>query len=341
MCKVFMVAGVKPSTVEKVWKFTQAIAKPMSKFNSDGIGYAAITADGKLFGERWLNNNHMFKKQDDGNDKMLVDMFGDAIEGKTDAFEYSSFGEVDHSKMVALTLHTRMATSPKGLLNTHPFVYDNTSLIHNGVIRNTEDFNFTLSTCDSEAILISYLKQEVKKDPANFDKAAKMLRGYYACGVLTNTEEGPILDIFKSGARLHIAYVKELETWVASTDDDDIKNTCKDLNYSMGNLFTVLNGKLIRVNAVTGKEKSITKFEMSSENYYSGNYSSGNHYTPSKNPPNSANVLPWGKRRSNTQISEHMMDYFRSGVRSCTRLSDRDIQEQIMEQERLYGESRW
>lgn len=353
MCKVFMVAGVKPSTVEKVWKFTQAIAKPMSKFNSDGIGYAAITADGKLFGERWLTNNHMFKKQADDNDKMLTDMFGDAIEGKIDKFEYSSFGEVEHDKMVALTLHTRMATSPKGLLNTHPFVQDGTSLIHNGVIRNTEDFKFSLSTCDSEAILISYLHQNVKEDPANFEKAAKMLRGYYACGVLTNTEEGPILDIFKSGARLHIAYVKELETWVASTDDDDIKNTCKEMNFSMGNLFTVLNGKFIRVNAVTGKEKSITKFDMSNDSYYNyQGYNSGNHYTPSRNTPTvttpstaattkTADVLPWGKKRSNTPISDSMMDYFRSGNRSCVRLSERDIQEQIMEQERLYGESRW
>jgi hypothetical protein len=174
-----------------------------------------------------------------------------------------------------------------------------------------------------------------------------MLRGYYACGVLTNTEDGPILDIFKSNARLHIAYVKELETWVASTDDDDIKNTCREMNYSMGNLFTVLNGKFIRVNAITGKEKSITKFDLSSEYFYqnSYNYTEQKKSTPQNLPAPSdkklADVLPYGKTRKNTPISDAMMDYFRSGSAKCARLSERDIQEEIMEQERRFGQSRW
>lgn len=351
-----MVAGVKPSTVDKVWKFAKTIAKPMSRANSDGLGYAAITAEGNLFGERWLTNNHAFSSQIDESDKQLASMFGDAVEGKVEKFEYNNFGDVAPEKMVALTLHTRMATSPRGLNNTHPFVQNDTSLIHNGVIRNTTDFEFSLSTCDSEAILISYLNKNVVEDPKNFDEAAKMLKGYYACGILANTEEGPVLDMFKSNARLHIAYIKDLETWVASTDDDDIKNTCKDLNYIVGNMFTLLNGKFIRIDAVTGKEKSITKFEPSTEWTYTNH---GGHHHPPYNGSTSVkkeltgttphikdmtktpNVIPWNKRKQNTEVSKEMMHYFTSGVRSCTKLSERETQETIMEQERVYGHSRW
>ncbi len=357
MCKIFAVAGIKPSTQDKVWKFAQAIAKPMSKGNNDGLGYAAITAEGKIFGERWLNNNHAFKRPPEGDDNLLMGMFKEALETKNETFEYNSFGEVDLSKMVALTLHTRAATSAKGLANTHPFVQNDTALIHNGIIRNTTDFKFTLSTCDSEAILISYLNKEVGVNPEAINEAAKLLKGYYACGVLTNTEEGPILDIFKSGARMHIAHVKELETYVFSTDDDDIKDTCKLFGYNHGSLFTVMNGRFLRVDALTGKEKSIVKFDPSPEwttyNYNKDNYNyptTGNTSTKSNTTTHSsgtaatkktADVLPYGKKRSNTNVSEGLMDYFRAGDRMCVRLSEREIQEEIMNNERMYGESRW
>ena len=359
MCKVFMIAGIKESTREKAWKFTKTIAKPMSRANTDGIGYAAITADGNVFGERWLNNNHMFKRNTTSIDEKLVSMFNEAIDGKIDTFEYNSFGNLEMDKAVALTLHTRMATSAKGMNNVHPFVEGNTSLIHNGVIRNVEDFALTRSTCDSESILISYLQNEVSKNPENISSAAKMLKGYYACGVLANSEEGPILDIFKSNARLHVAFVEELETFVISTDDDDIKDTCKVLGYTHGQVFSIISGRFIRVNAITGKEKSIVKFDPSTE----WSYSQHTNWSNKSNPPaaantdtktttttpstsqgtsksKSSNVLPYGKRRDNTPVSDQMMDYFR-GQPSITKLNEREVQEQIMEHERLIGGQMW
>jgi predicted glutamine amidotransferase len=62
----------------------------------------------------------------------------------------------------ALT-HARLATSPKVLDNTHPFEKDGAYLIHNGVVSIDKDKQEEIkagckSTCDSEYILVSYLK---------------------------------------------------------------------------------------------------------------------------------------------------------------------------------------
>ncbi len=363
MCKVFMIAGIKDSTVNKAWAFAKAISKPMSRGNTDGLGYAAITADGQVFGERWLNNDHAFKDRTVDMDKEVVSRFGEAVETKSEVFDYNKFGDIQLNKAVAITLHTRYATSAKGMQNTHPFVEGNTSLIHNGVIRNDHEFKLTRSTCDSEAILVNYLEKEIAKDPNKFQEVADALRGYYACGVLTNSEEGPVLDVFKTTARLHVAYVKELETFVISTDDDDIKNTCKEFGYACGQVYTILSGRFIRVNAITGKEKCIIKFDPSKDyTTYTGSHYSGGGNNYSNPPPatttqtsstnttdtgtagktgKTTNILPMGKSRKNTDIPETHMEYFRSGSPKITKLSEREIQEHLMEQERLMGSSRY
>ena len=44
-----------------------------------------------------------------------------------------------------------------------------TSLIHNGVISNTEELEYYQSTCDSEGILTKYVEKEILKNvPCNF-----------------------------------------------------------------------------------------------------------------------------------------------------------------------------
>lgn len=354
MCKIFLVAGVKPSTADKVWKFAETIAKPMSRANTDGLGYAAITDEGHLFAERWLNNDNAFTSKDDSD--LVSENYGSAVSAPSKVYEYSNHGIVEREKTVAITMHTRWATTPKGLQNVHPFILDEVSLIHNGIIRNTNDFKL-ISTCDSEAILQSYVKQEVWSDPNKFQDAADMLKGYYACGVMFNTTAGPILDIFKAnGASLYVAYVKELETFVHCTSDDDIKSVCRELGYSCGPMHTLHPNKFIRVNAATGKTISITDFKPGGEYETYNNHSYSHHgvndhsyfnrnpqhtHTPQtgsssgtsvKNPPaiiGRENVIPWDKKKSNTKVSRELMDYYRSRPMSCVKLSDREVQEEI------------
>lgn len=334
MCRILCVAGIKPAKTKQVWDFVMAIAKPMSQANSDGLGYAAITAEGDIFGERWLNNDHAFGKVDLNN--KVVDVFKDAVNGKKEEIEYNSFGKIQMSKAVAITLHTRYATSPKGMKNTHPFVDDGISLIHNGVISNDSDFKLE-STCDSEAILRAYQIEKVAEDAKAVQAMADSLKGYYACGVLTKTAIGPTLDIFKSNASLHVAYVKELETFVVSTSDSDIKDTCRLFGYTMGSVFNIFDGKFIRVNAITGKETEVITFKES-DRYRSSNYSYPSTPTVSTEQPKTSNVIIYdkGKRRENTPVSQEMLDYFQ-GKTVVQELDEREIQEYIMQNEQRLG----
>lgn len=113
MCKVMIMAGINELNRGKATSLIKEMAKEMSPGNKDGCGYAAVDEHGNLFGERWLDNAQAFTTKVD-----VVTPFGDAIEGGgSDAGgESNKFGE-DPSldKITAITLHTRMATSAKGM----------------------------------------------------------------------------------------------------------------------------------------------------------------------------------------------------------------------------------
>ena len=349
MCKVMMMAGVKPDKVNLAWKFAKAMAKPMSWSNRDGIGYAAITADGQLFGERWLNNDDAFKSQ--VIDDPIIKTFGNAVESSNTSGASNTFGNIEKDKMVAITLHTRTATSPKGMLNTHPFVDQGVSIIHNGVIRNQADFKLD-STCDSEAILRAYLQTNMSQDAGNLQSMADLLMGYYSVGVLANTDQGPILDVFRYNASQNVVYITELETWVLATSDMDIKDACKELGFTMGQVFSILNEKFIRINAVTGKEIAVMDFKARTDQGYSrggqhyGNFPQSNTATnigtntkgiTDKSVLHNAHTKLLPNRKKNTEVGSNLMSYFNAGRVSCTKLTEREVQEVIMETERHYG----
>lgn len=332
MCKIFIAVGIKDNNRSKVWEFTKRMSRPMSTHNKDGLGYSAITNEGKLFGERWLTNSEAFMSEEDP----TVTNFAGAIKYEKPAGEYNSFGNIEYDKAVAITLHTRFATAPKGMMNTHPFVEEGVSLIHNGVIRNDYDFKLN-STCDSEAILRAYLEENVTADVTNWQKAADRLRGYYACGVLFNSNKGPMIDIFRSGARLNVTHVNELGVWILSTDDGDIKEICKEMGYTIGQMFSINEEKFIRLQATTGKQISITNFTTPSV-YVTQNYNSQQHTTPTLDKPKvtASSVVPFNKKQS-TPISPEALKYYTSGRPKIERLSDRQIQEEIMELEHIQG----
>lgn len=351
MCKVFLMSGIKPETVDKAWAFAQEIGKRMSVSNTDGLGYAAITKEGKLFGERWLKNRDAFGAEYEDLTPLDTELFnnlGDALESSMKEYsnakgDYNTFGDVVPGEMVALTLHTRMATSAKGMHNTHPFVQDNVSLIHNGVIRNPELYGMKNSTCDSESILQGYLTEDVLTDPANISKIADKLEGYYACGVLANSSSGPVLDLFRNGARLYAAFIKELDTYVISTEDDDIKNTARYLGYTMGEVYKINEGKFIRINAITHKTISITKFSTVGPVYkgYQSNYTQTTSQTTPTGPTGKDgvtkdNVYSLGKHK-NPKLQQELRPYYMAGNLTCARFDERAEQEMIMAYESKGG----
>lgn len=255
MCKVMIMAGVKPERRKDAIRFTKKMADIMSPGNDDGLGYAAVDVEGNLFAERWLNNKDAFKfTGGNPNDMKISNMLRKAIKNSTVETVYTKHGEPDLNKMVAITLHTRFATSSKGMKNTHPFIDEDTSLIHNGVISNIHEFNFKLSSCDSEAILISYLKNQTGVLPENIKSTASSLTGYYACGIFARESSGArILDVFKGhNDNLYAMHVDELDTWVMSSNEENIRKACSDLGFRHGAAFQLLDGHLMRFDPVTG-----------------------------------------------------------------------------------------
>lgn len=252
MCKILNIAGINNGTKDAAWKFIHEMGKEMSKNNDDGLGYTAIDKDGDMFGERWLHNNEAFKTRTALSelDKKLIESYNGCI-NKED--KYNSFGNLNES-IVAITLHTRMATSGKQFYNTHPFVLDDVSLIHNGVIRNTTSLINTMSTCDSECILHEYVDNDVSSDVKNFQKVVDKLEGYFALGVLGYNQVGYYLDIIKDNkASLYAAYIEQLGTVVFTTDISDVYKVCKKLKYKVVSHYEVIDNVLLRLDVVTGK----------------------------------------------------------------------------------------
>lgn len=274
MCKVMMIAGIKTEHIPKVYTLTKNMAKAMSVIEDDGVGYAAITRDGQVYGEKWLNKDEAFvvhnSQPADPAVEMIDKMFGRSIDwDKPPATgnSYTSFGNKTQENInntVALILHARKATNgSKTLENVHPFVKSGidgepltTALIHNGSILNHDKLTKESSTCDSEVILHEYLGNMMYHNPWGIKQLSKTLVGTYTVGVLSSQLVDdvwvPYLDIFKSNRELVGGYVPEIETMVFATTQYILENTVKDSGMSIKHIFKLKDGYLHRLNAITG-----------------------------------------------------------------------------------------
>jgi hypothetical protein len=334
-----MMAGIKPDKTELAYKFAKTIGELMSVANRDGLGYAAVDKDGNLFGERWLRNQDFYRLSSKRAAK-IEKMFEKALKSgiTNQVTEYTKFGEVKRENTVAMILHTRMATSARGMNNTHPFVYEDTALIHNGVISNEKEFDLKVSTCDSEAILQSYLKNKVGESPTAVQVMAKELVGYYACGVFSRDSEGiRILDVFAgNNSDLNMTYIHELDTWVFASLKLHLEEACKKLGWTHEEIAEVHNGKIIRCNPITGETILIEDFIVGDRTRWINNWPQNNSYnhmgnyqgtTTNTETSRTNNIIPYKGKT----ISEAMIHYMKQ-TPSIRCLTDRETYEFIKAQ---------
>ncbi len=275
MCKVLFIAGIKPQHLPKVHQLAKAAAKNMSIVEDDGVGYAAITRDGMIYGEKWLNKEDAFTVHGqapvDPSIGLMTALFGGMADWQKPPptlQTYEAFGQRTAQAVentVGLILHARKATNgAKVISNVHPFhVLDtenqpDTALIHNGSIVNHAKLTKKTSTCDSEVILHEYIENMMFHNPWGVEQLAKTLIGEYAVGVLTSMldESGvatPVLDVFKSGKELFAAYVPELETVVFCTMEHTLVNSCTEAGLTTKHVVKIKDGNLIRINCLTGE----------------------------------------------------------------------------------------
>lgn len=285
MCKVMIITNITDETRSKALTFIKEMGEKISVGNNDGLGYAAIDSNDNLFAERWFKNSNAFKKPIDS-------PFLSAVSFKP--IEYNSHGFVNLNEVVAMTLHTRMATCEKSLRNTHPFIKDDISLIHNGVIRNPEVYKPTISTCDSESLLNGYIQHDMSENPGNIEAMVAPLEGYWVGAAFAKQDGKYILDIFKHSASLHAVFVYDLNTWVLSTNAHDIEAVCSKLGFKCSESGEVNNNVLIRLDPSTGQvigTLDYTKVDVvhkpSKQSYYdyrsyNDYYDYNSHYKSSK-----------------------------------------------------------
>lgn len=292
MCKVLSITGINDKNREQAKSLYLEMAKVMSLdvSHQDGLGYAAIDSSGSLFGEHFLYNREAFIERDPLTDQDLKKMkeFKGFLYKEN---KYNSFGVLNLDNVSAITLHTRLATSVKGLPNVHPFVEGDTSLVHNGIISNYKKFRLLKSkkeSCDSEALLTQYIDNKVSKNITNFKKVANAVEGYYAALIFTRDKDGNrVLDVVKSNnAQLVGCFIKGTSLMVFGSMSYQLKSGCEKAGLVIDSTFEVSPSSILRINPFTNSVIDSAKFKEKSvydrwENYrsrYNGEYSGGGYY---------------------------------------------------------------
>lgn len=263
MCKILAMAGIKAPKEKLMWEFILKSRPFMTAADRDGVGYATLGPEG-LWGERWRYPEEAFLKDSrrlyNNKDEEFRKKFKDGLDAD---LRYNAFGKGRAGDgNTAIIFHSRLATCDKTLENVHPFVRNNTALIHNGVINNADRLELITSTCDSEAILNEYVKADVANMPETIAEVTARLMGYYGCAVLTqNTEGKKYLDVFRERASIYMTYIEQLEAAVYCTSDSIIKDTCKELKWKHQHMFKLKEHQMFRIDAITGTLVDIFKFD--------------------------------------------------------------------------------
>ena len=256
MCKVMVMFGIQNGLKAKQFMF--ASKADMTKSDNHGLGYAAIDGEGNMFSERFFDVSKAFLKPLTELAK-YQGVIKESVPTVLDATEYSSTGNINFENVKSIIYHTRWATCARTFQNVHPFIIDDTALIHNGVINNSHKLTNVISTCDSETILNEYLKNDVANDSSKIQQTTDALEGYWGVATLGKQSDGRrILDVFKYNAPLFIAQVEEIGGFVICTSEDIIKNTCEKLKWKKPLCFPLFDNKLLRVDAITGEPISVT-----------------------------------------------------------------------------------
>jgi hypothetical protein len=241
-------------------RFMKAVAPNMSVGNTDGIGYSAVNSKNQLFMEKWHVNNKFLNTNDVVDAKTIEELkpYENRI-GKLQ-LNYTSYGDVTRDDLRSVTMHTRYATCGKTFENTHPFIENDISLIHNGVIQNS----FTLalnknSTCDSENALQLYnnLQVNLSKKSTDYQSFLDKLKGYWAFAFLAKDSEGTYqLDVVREGAPLYFAKIEEIgvNCVVFATTKEIIEIGCKELELPVrSQIYLLTESNYHRFNALTGE----------------------------------------------------------------------------------------
>lgn len=304
MCRIMVMKGVEDSAA--VLKFMKAVAPTMSQYNTDGIGYSAINSKNEMFMEKWHTNSKFLDTDAVLTKEIIEELAPYAKRLPTLNENYMNVGEVTRDDIKTVTMHTRMATCGKEFRNTHPFVDNDMSLIHNGVISNSRALGLNkISSCDSEVALQLYNNEKLNlatKVPA-FQKYVDQLNGGWAFAILAKDAEGQyMLDIVRERSSLYWTPMPELgeDCVVFATTAEIIEVGVKALDLPKREKIYILPEALYhRFNAVSGEFIDQFALEESALNKPTYNYGNYNNSNKNKN-----------KAKDQKQLVENLHDSF-------------------------------
>lgn len=233
MCKLAMMPHIQPQYAAQALRLAQHMTPPMTAWDKDAFGVAAITNNDVLYTGKW-------EVKDSWSTQGLV------------KGPYPK-------RPKSIILHSRMATHGQGLINAHPHINPErtVALIHNGIV-DTRTLDLRRTQCDSEGILNAYTDAGVEFDANEMQTALERVQGYYALGIYSRvTPNGQwFLDIVRDSiAPLYYVYIESLKLPVFLTDPKHVFEAARKMNLNMGQTVPreIKPNVHIRYNTATGE----------------------------------------------------------------------------------------
>lgn len=204
MCKLLAIVEIE--SPKKAEEFARRSIPIVTKTDNHGLGIMRLGENG-VHVQRWLEPPTVVRRKQS---KALLKY------DKALCHQKNEGGKISKG-LYAIGVHGRFATCARTLENVHPFVKGGTALMHNGIITNAHEFEQTVSTCDSEALLSQYNKHEVREDSDKLTAALTGVRGYQAA--IAFNDNG-VIDIWRdTTASLYIAHVRGVGVVIATTEE--------------------------------------------------------------------------------------------------------------------------
>jgi glucosamine 6-phosphate synthetase-like amidotransferase/phosphosugar isomerase protein len=202
------------SKIKNLDKAINTICASLAKREKDGIGYA-IQGKSGVFGERSVKA-----------DNFKTDFTSEILDLPFLSNDYNRIGQ--KSKAVGAGIfHGRTSTNDKTLINTHPIMKHNWTLIHNGVVSNHGPSYDMMTTNDTEHIIENIAQSGVSGIEKN-------LTGYYAIAAFSPDDK---LHIIRDNiATLYFAHIKSIDSYIIGTTQDLINEVCKAMHWQCSKL---------------------------------------------------------------------------------------------------------
>lgn len=223
MCKVISLTNGSKIDTDSFKQMSKHASELLSEYERDGFGLSVVTDTG-VFTQRYVNPksvNINLELTDLGFTKPSTNQLG-------------TLGNITGGIM----FHGRTSTNTKSLINTHPIVKHDWTLIHNGVVSDSGEKYSMLTTNDTEHCLERLVQ--------GIDQLEAHISGYYALIAFDPTNTMHVIK--DSIAKLHSAWIPEIESYIFATIPSLIEDLCEFMQWEYTAIEEVIDNVHLQFN---------------------------------------------------------------------------------------------